>query len=363
MMNYLNTIIAIVPRLPPAVDGVGDYALNLARQIRKDFNINTHFIVGDPQWQGEREITGFPVTQITLRTSERLVKELTSSSCTILLHYVGYGYEKRGCPVWLVDGLQQYKKLYPQHRLVTMFHEIYASGPPWTSSFWLSPLQKNLAARLAKLSDRCVTSTQGYAKTLCTLLGEQNFPVLSLPVFSNIGEPHPIVPLLERQKRLVIFGHKNSRRQVYEQCLTDLKTTCQKLNIEEIYDIGATTGLTFSDINGIPIVEKGITQASEISQILQDSLVGFLNFPLPPYLAKSTIFAAYCAHGVIPCMVCASTTPVDGLEANNHYFATSTYREQLSLETGQKIANHAYTWYQNHNLSAQAKIFVTYLKG
>jgi hypothetical protein len=30
-MSNLATVIAIVPRLPPAIDGVGDYALNLAR--------------------------------------------------------------------------------------------------------------------------------------------------------------------------------------------------------------------------------------------------------------------------------------------------------------------------------------------
>ncbi len=46
-MSNLATVIAIVPRLPPAIDGVGDYALNLARQLRKDFNIHTHFIVGN----------------------------------------------------------------------------------------------------------------------------------------------------------------------------------------------------------------------------------------------------------------------------------------------------------------------------
>ncbi|MFZ4728709.1 MAG: glycosyltransferase family 1 protein, partial [Pseudanabaena sp.] len=68
----------------------------------------------------------------------------------VLLHYVGYGYAKRGCPVWLVDGIQRWKNLYPDRLLVTMFHELHASGtPPWTSSFWLSPLQKNLVTRLA----------------------------------------------------------------------------------------------------------------------------------------------------------------------------------------------------------------------
>jgi hypothetical protein len=36
-------IIQVVPMLPPAIDGLGDYALNLARQLRREFNQETHF--------------------------------------------------------------------------------------------------------------------------------------------------------------------------------------------------------------------------------------------------------------------------------------------------------------------------------
>ncbi len=50
-MNQPTKVYSIVPRLPPAIDDVGDYALNLARQLRKDFNVPTHFIVGNPTWQ------------------------------------------------------------------------------------------------------------------------------------------------------------------------------------------------------------------------------------------------------------------------------------------------------------------------
>ncbi|HEY9599664.1 MAG TPA: hypothetical protein V6D33_18535 [Cyanophyceae cyanobacterium] len=38
-MNMIST----VPQLPPAIDSVGDYAFNLARQRRQDFDLDTHF--------------------------------------------------------------------------------------------------------------------------------------------------------------------------------------------------------------------------------------------------------------------------------------------------------------------------------
>jgi hypothetical protein len=67
-----------------------------------------------------------------------------------------------------------------------MFHELYAFGPPWTSSFWLSALQKNLAMRLARLSDRILTSRQNYAKSLYDLSSGKHTQIPTLPVFSTL---------------------------------------------------------------------------------------------------------------------------------------------------------------------------------
>ena len=58
-MSHLTDVYSIVPRLPPAIDDVGDYTLNLARQLRKDFIIQTHFIVGNLKWKVIYELKGF----------------------------------------------------------------------------------------------------------------------------------------------------------------------------------------------------------------------------------------------------------------------------------------------------------------
>lgn len=362
-MNHLTNVYSIVPRLPPAIDGVGDYALNLARQLRKDFNIQTHFIVGNPTWRGASEIEGFAVSQVTDSNPNQLTSLLSGDRhYPVLLHYVGYGYAQRGCPIWLVDGLQRWKSSYPQRSLLTMFHEIYASSNlPWTSSFWLSPLQRNLAARLAGLSDRCITSGQNYSKMLCELMAKRELEVTLLPVFSNIGEIDCNLPLLNRTKRLVIFGNKNSKSQVYQDCLTSLQHICGNLNIEEICDIGAFTGLTPSNIGDIPVIEKGIIASSEISDILKDSIIGFLKYPPIQSVTRSTVFASYCAYGITSCLFSSSQTPIDGLEIDRHYLSTCNINNQLSLETAQEIANNAYDWYQTHKLSTQAKVFAMQL--
>ncbi len=362
-MSDLSTVISIVTRLPNAIDGVGDYALNLARQLRQDFNIQTQFIVGNPDWKGELEIEGFSVHQVIDSNSAQLAELLECDrNAPVLLHYVGYGYAKRGCPVWLVDGIQRWKNLYPDRLLMTMFHELYAlETPPWTSSFWLSPLQKKLVTRLAKLSDRSITNTQGHAETLCKLVPNQKFECISLPVFSNIGELNHEIPLSARTKRLVTFGHKNSRARIYQEHLTDLEQICQTFDIEEICDIGNPTGVAFPNIRNAPIVEKGILESSQISKILSNSIIGFLIFPPPVQLAKSGVFAAYCAHGLIPHTASGSVIAVDNLEMGKHYLSTSNPSYESSLRRGQEIADNAYDWYQTHSLSKQAKIFSQYL--
>ena len=356
-------VISIVPDLPPAIDGVGDYAFNLARQLRKDFGIETHFIVGNPTRTGATEMEGFPVSQVAERSGTILLSLLQvncQQTATVLLHYVGYGYAKRGCPFWLVNGLQRWRNTTVNRSLVTMFHEVYATGPIWASSFWLSPLQKNLAVRLSRFSDRCLTSKQGYAQMLYELSAGKQIEIPTVPVFSNIGEPESVPSLAERPRRLVVFGGSSNRQRVYQRSRNALERTCQDLDIEEILDVGPPTGLDIPPINGIPVVAMGKRTALEISTILLRSIAGFFDYHTE-YLTKSTIFAAYCAHGLIPIGTYYSDLQVDGLEAGKHYWLADRPTVKLSLELAQAIADNAYAWYQNHNLSAQAKVFFTQL--
>lgn len=363
-------VTAIVPGLPPAVDGVGDYALNLARQLRKDFDIETHFIVGIPSWNGADQIEGFPISRMDVRSTTELLA-LLPGDCSnstpsfsqhptnVLLHYAPYGYAKRGCPFWLFDGLQRWRRAFSDRSLITMFHELYSFGPPWASSFWLSPRQKNLAVRLARLSDRCLTSKQTYGEILYRFRQGKQIEIPTLPVFSTIGEPDDLPSLAERSRRLIVFGAESNRLRVYQRSLAAVKRICQELEIEEILDIGPPINLNEFKVNNVPVIGMGSIPAPEISHILSNAIAGFFNYR-NDYLAKSTIFAAYCAHRLIPIGMFYSV-PMDGLEAGKHYWLADLSPEQLNLTAGQAIADNAHRWYQTHPLSEQAKVFATQL--
>ncbi|HEY9300708.1 MAG TPA: hypothetical protein VIQ31_30960, partial [Phormidium sp.] len=293
-------VISIVPRLPPATDGVGDYALKLACQLRQNSNIQTYFIAGDPDSSMSSDLHSFPVSLIQRRLAADLYYLLAQqTSSTVILHYVGYGYAKRGCPTWLISGLQQWKQNTPNAALITMFHEVYAAGRPlWTSAFWFFPLQKNLASRLAHLSNSILTSKQLYA-TILQNLAPQHCSIPVLPIFSNVGESRNPPPLTKRHKWLVIFGGTANRSRVYQSSIAILRQVCRSLQINTIVDIGPKLNAIPSAIDNISISAMGQLPATEIRQIFLQSTAGFLDYN-PDYLAKSGIFAAYCAYGLLP---------------------------------------------------------------
>ena len=186
-------VLQIVPELPPRLGGVGGYALALARALRDHAGMETHFLVTDPAWRpaetGETGVTGERLPARSVRALRGALTAAGREGLPVLLHYANYAYQRRGCPFWLVRTLE----IRPSHRLVTFFHEVHAGGPPWRSSFWLAPLQRHLAARLARRSDRCATSLPLYRGLLEALAPGTDAVVL--PVLSPLGEPAEVAPL------------------------------------------------------------------------------------------------------------------------------------------------------------------------
>jgi hypothetical protein len=357
-------LVSIVPRFFPRIDGIGDYALAHARLLREASGIDTRFIVADPEWHGFETLEGFEITHLARRFTSDLFRSLPRANDEpVVLHYGGYGYAKRGCPAWLVTALERWRKENNERFLMTIFHELYATGPPWTSSFWLSPLQKNLTARLARLSDQSLTSLEANARTLTAMSGNGADRTHHLPVFSSIGEPQSPPPLKDRRRRLVVFGTRGRRIEVYRRSTSDLNRICRALGIEEVLDIGQPLESDFLKDLEVRSSVAGLRSSAEVSDLLLDSIAGVIDYPAA-ILGKSTIFAAYSSHRVIPIVAThVDASPADGLAANAHYWLTDVRAEQLNLDEGQAIADRALDWYRQHNLSTHAKRLAACLLG
>ncbi len=113
----------------------------------------------------------------------------------------------------------------------------------------------------------------------------------------------------------------------------------------------------------MPVIQTGPRPAVEVSRILSDSIAGFFDYNRS-FLAKSTIFAAYCAHRLILLSATCNSSPAaeDGLEARKHYWVADSNTKNLDLSKGQILADNAYSWYLGRNLSVHAETYFTNVK-
>lgn len=292
----MKPLLHVTPQTPPAVCGLGDYAATVSarvQQVRPD--IRCVYLAADPRRA---------IVQTRNRKAEwfwqQALRLLGSSSGPIVLHYSGYGYDPNGAPSWLADALEKRPPELHNVRVVTFFHELFATGWPWERSFWLSKSQRRVAARVALASDTLLTNRAASAAWLESTTGRPIGSVPHLPVPSNVGEPESVCPLIDRPPQAAIFGGAK-RKEAFLAGRGAHRTAeiCNRFGLTRLVDIGAKCHpdqKTFQTA-GIELVEAGYVPKDEVSRILMQSRVGLVSY-FAGYLEKSGVFAALTSHGV-----------------------------------------------------------------
>lgn len=354
-----SSLVQIVAGLPPAIDGVGDYALAIARALRDRHAIHTLFVVANPTWRGPGIVDGFPVALVVrkrpvallLAMQEILAGARARPTTPVLFHCSMYGFAKRALAFWLQRGFAQWKRESPASPLITMFHELVADGPIWTSPFWLHGIQCGLIRRFARESSVSLTSNARYRQHLAQIAGIEESRIVKLPVLSTVGEPGELVPPRARKRQLVIFGRPHTRDSVFSRCVPLLEAICKALDIERVLEVGPAAGAREHQLP-VAIEATGALAAGEVSAILRDSLCGFIASDAS-VLSKSSVFAAYCAHGTVPIVAGRDEGEADGLYANQHYLRTPL-RATVGRDQLEAVSQSAHAWYREHSVTAQA---------
>ena len=343
-------IVQIVPKRTSRSDGIGDYAVHLAQGLSRHHGLETVFVSGTPDADEPRSTDGWPTCSITARTSEAFLAALGASASlrqvtALVLHVSGYGYAKRGAPIWLLRAMREWRVRKPSIILVTILHELYAQGSPMNSSFWLGPLQRRVTQGLWHLADAGLTTNSVYRDELIAWRPEMANSLALMPVPSNVGEPERVVPFHERPSRAAVFGTSGNAAVIYGRHGVHVADIIDAHGIDEVVDIGSRQQAIPKRIGNARVRACGRLAAGEVSDVLMRCRLGLIAYDAAR-LGKSGIFGAYAAHGVVP--VCLSSTkPADGLIANRQLLLPSGSEEIMPDLAA--VQPHIRTWYTQHS--------------
>jgi len=364
-MNIVENrrLIQVVPRLLPGRCGISDHAVTLASELKTSYGISAAFVVLNSD---ERSDLPYP----TLRCApDQLLNACValsgSSSAAMLVHLSGYGYAANGAPTLLADALEQVRadSRFP---IAVFFHELFAGGMPWTSAFWYAWRQKKAYRRIAEVCDLAVTNAHVFADWLEREMALSSVrqsislsasAVQCLPVFSLAGEPEHLAGIAQRDRVMAVFGLAGTRQRAYRE-LPGLGDLLDQLGIQKILDIGPECEAP-CQVNGIPLKRMGVLAATEIDRLLSQIAFGYLAYP-PNCLAKSGVFAAYSAHGVIPVIARDFQKEFDGLRDGVHLLSPQTARTKSPAGL-EKCSRAVWRWYRGHRLHDHAAIYDRWL--
>jgi len=334
----------IVQIVPTQLGGVRDYAEGLAQEWAKR-GIDSELLPFDEAVARAESL------------AERLLRRVPADEpVRVLLHFSGYGYSRRALAFWLLRELSDARRrIGARWHLVGMVHELFASGPPWRSAFWLGALQARVVHRLAGLCDRVVTNSEHHAAWLRAHV-PSGVPVRVAPVFSNMGEPADIRPATAREPALVVFGSASTRARAFD-LLGAYLGELRALHIQRIVEAGPGPASRFSAA-GMACSHVGEQTPAQLEELLQRYRYGLIDYP-SFHLGKSGVFAAYAANGCIVLDTAADAIDADGLRSGRHYLSLRPdAAAALKPRVADAMSRRLRTWYLAHRRGRQATEFL-----
>lgn len=335
--------------MPGGIDGVGDYALTIARKLREKFGCDTLFATF--KTSSTENAGGFDVLSL-----DHLLDQPSRKYDHVLLHYVNYGFQKRGIPFRLLSILRALRE-QRRRELVTIFHELYASGPPWTSAFWLRPLQMHLAKAVAHLSDTCIVSSDNFFSELKRMVPDARIRLHPVP--SGLEEPS-LSPnqIVDRDPhRWAIVGGTA----LVERSLRSFRRLMHRIPASIAPRVLFVLGGHENPATRSLLVDLAVESnyrpriaAIDASEILKTCSFAWFDYFVrhdveTSVILKSSAFAAACAHGVIPVFPHrGSAISVDDDRLPGPFFVEPDHSEIPDAPERAKIALDIHAWYQQH---------------
>jgi hypothetical protein len=357
----VTEITHITPHFFPQIDGLGDYARLLGEELRRSHGMESRVVVGDPEWkEGGSGTSSQDVRAVPSRSPEALLA-LLGDPPTVVLHYVGYGYHVRGVPFWITKAMRRWKEVDSNRKLIVVFHELWASGPPWKSEFYLGFIQRRLVAELHRMCDAALTSTPLMVRRL-----EAIHP--GKTIFQPIPSNLPTLPLDQRvlhhkgPAKVIVFGQEASRLLSIQAHAPLLRALHQEGLLAEIRVVGKGVeagGTPSADVRLLRtfLPREIISAASNVSPAQGTALLGlsdlFLSYYPSAFVCKSGALMAALGCGCVP--ILPEATKAKPLAEGRELLACDGSEEQIRLVVDRvrsaglaNLAEAGWNWYQRN---------------
>jgi len=199
-----------------------------------------------------------------------------------------------------------------------------------------------------------MTNTRHHASQLINLGTKLGSHVLPVP--SGVGEIECPTSLTDRPRRIAVFGSAAGRGHAYRIGRGVLRYIVDTWDIAEIVDIGAPLATLHLPNVSCPVRRTGYLRPEDVSHYLRDSVIGLVAYP-SIHAAKSTVLAAYCAHGLASFLfddTVGFATNHDDLIRGTHFLTQTDRLDNLNLYDLERIAVSASKWYSNHSVRRHA---------
>lgn len=350
-------ILQLVPSFSPQMCGVGDYASILGETLLRDHGVFSRFLVSSPEWLPGMKTDPQRITALHRQSDSALDQQLaheSRDSSGLLIHYSGYGYARRGAPLWLARTAGRFRRTHPNIPLHIMFHELSSLGNWRSSSFWNWPLQQWIVARLTLLASGTVfTNREDYARQIRGWQSKKVTPVQVLPVFSNLGEPEQLPSWETNEPAMAFFGWRIPDSKAPE-FIQRLRSAINALGVKKLHvfrhPLPAGTELP------IPVETHEVLPPDRVSALLSACRYAFSDYN-PDFLGKSGLFAAFAAHGLTTILHQGVGSLPDGIKVGKQVLSVADPQTLQNAAGYPEVANHLQTWYRHHDRRTTASVY------
>lgn len=297
-----DRVVFILPRLPPAHCGLGDYSMILLGHMRMDPPPRILVMHGAAETRAvypELDVEQLPATQAGLLAHLHKLR-----AKRVFVQYVAQGFQSRGCPLWFLGALRKWRLETSNARLVMMLQELWFEPSFWKPDWLLQKFHRRALRRLASAVDRLFVSTESFYQRMkgATALGRLQVLInpATIPVIESCSQTQ------RQQGLIVLFGRQGSRIRALKDFAPwlgklyskGLLTRLLLLGSRETSEMNRKEDFLAATLLPMEVIDVlGPLSRERLSRYFLSAEMGICTKANQNF-SKSTIFMGYASHGL-----------------------------------------------------------------